>query len=539
MNGKAQILFATGNGLCYGFEPVDPAVHAVPDRWTTTSLRGPIVYFIDVEEQDTRGLFPAEYARTVDLLSSLPKPALPLEFRFSRRVPETTPVDSIPTATVPDVPLLKKIWWFDCIPPAYKKAPFYPREIKGDGRGHPCDIFGTPVFWNNRVYVAIGGDPNHGGRECKGRLVCIDATQAGDLTEKGKIWSYDALNESVSTVAVADGLVFVADNAYTIHCLDADTGHCYWTHSARKGATCFSSPLVADDKLYLGKTILSASKRFQSLDGIKNDQNTIYSSHSVANGVVFAAIGDRLWALCNTTNASRGDMAASTEATAPTADVKPEDDVRAAQPAVALPASSVDAIKRNWPNFRGPFGQGIAYDVEPPTEFDTTTGKNVRWKVPIPKPGASSPVVWEGRVFLTCADESTREIYCYDAASGKALWRQANKQPADLPKVFDETVYAASTGATDGKLFFAMFSTGDLIAVDMQGTIAWTRTFGIPKSNYGYASSLIVYKYLFVQMDDKNTTSLFAIDPATGKTVWQKKRTVMESWASTHYRHRR
>ena len=92
--------------------------------------------------------------------------------------------------------------------------------------------------------------------------------------------------------------------------------------------------------------------------------------------------------------------------------------------------------------------------------------------------------------------------------------------------------HAASTGATDGKLFFAIFSTGDLVAVDMNGAIAWTRTFGTPKSNYGYASSLIAYKHLFVQIDDSNSANLYALDPATGKTVWQKKRTVRESWAS-------
>ena len=299
VNGRAQIVFATGNGVCYAFEPVDPAVHVVPDRWMTTTLRGPIVYFIDIEEKDTGGLSASEYARSINLLSSLPKPALPLEFRFSQKVPATTPVDTIPTATVPDVPLLKKIWWCDCIPADYKKLPFYPRQIKGDGRGHPCDIIGTPVCWNNRVYVAIGGDPNHGGRDSKGSLVCIDATKAGDLTERGKIWSYNALNQSVSTVAVADGLVFVADNAHTVHCLDADSGTCYWTYSTRTGGTCFSSPLVADGKVYLGKTVLSASKRFQLRRGITNDQNTAYSSHCVANGVVFAVIADRLWALCD------------------------------------------------------------------------------------------------------------------------------------------------------------------------------------------------------------------------------------------------
>lgn len=532
VNGKTQILFATGNGMCQAFEPVDPAVRVAPDRWTTTRLRGPIVYFIDVEGRDTGGLAPAEYARSVDLLAGMPKPALPLEFRFSRRVPATTPIDTIPTATVPDVPILKRIWCCDCIPPAYKRTPFYPREIKGDGRGHPGDIFGTPVFYNNRVYIAIGGDPNHGGRECKGNLVCIDATQSGDVTRSGKVWSYDDLNESISTVAVTDGLVFVADNSFTVHCVDADNGRCYWKHSCRKGATCFSSPLVADGKLYLGKTILSASKQFQQYDGIKNDQNTAYSSHCVANGVVFAVIGDRLWALSRNAGHKRENVATSTGPPPPSRDPVAPSHVRTAPPAAVMPEASRNAIKRNWPNLRGPFGQGIAYNVAPPTDFDIETGKNVRWKVPIPKLGASSPVVWEGRVFLTGADKSAREIYCFDAGSGKMLWRRAAKQPGDLPEVSEDVVHAASTGATDGKLFFAIFSTGELVAVDMQGAIVWTRAFGIPKSNYGYASSLIVYKHLFVQMDDKNNSTLFALDPATGQTVWQKKRKVRESWAS-------
>ncbi|MHB8902090.1 MAG: PQQ-binding-like beta-propeller repeat protein, partial [Thermoguttaceae bacterium] len=125
VNGRSQIVFATGDGVCYAFEPVDPAVPVAPDRWIATSLRGPITYFIDVEGKDTGGLSPSEYARSTDLLSNLPKPALPLEFRFSRNVPAMTPVDAVPTATVPDVPLLKKIWWCECIPTDYKRLPFY------------------------------------------------------------------------------------------------------------------------------------------------------------------------------------------------------------------------------------------------------------------------------------------------------------------------------------------------------------------------------------------------------------------------------
>jgi outer membrane protein assembly factor BamB len=534
VNGKAQILFATGDGVCHAFAPVEPAARVAPDRWTTTRLRGPIVHFIDVEGPETGGLTPAEYARSVNLLSQLPKPALPLEFRFARRPPAMTPVDTVPTATVPDVPLLKQIWRCDCIPPAYKKTPFYPRHIKGDGRGHPGDIFATPVCYNNRVYLAIGGDPNHGGRECRGSVVCIDATRTGDVTQQGKLWSYKALNESVSTVAVTDGLVFVVDNAFTVHCLDADNGRCYWTYSAlpRKGATCFSSPLVADGKLYLAKTILSARKKCQLHAGIRNGAHTIYSSHSVANGVVYAVIGERLWALCHKTEARPEVPVAAARTATPAKAQKPAVGVRSAPPTAALAEPSNAAIRKNWPNLRGPFGQGIAYQVTPPASFDVTTGKNLRWKTPIPRPGASSPVVWEGRVFLTGADDKVREVYCFDAVTGELLWRRAAPQPAELPKVSEDIVHAASTGATDGKFFFAMFSTGDLMAVDMQGTLAWTRRFATPKSNYGYASSLIVYKHLFVQIDDSNGANLYALDPATGKTVWQKPRKVRESWAS-------
>ncbi|NLF71464.1 MAG: PQQ-binding-like beta-propeller repeat protein [Candidatus Anammoximicrobium sp.] len=531
VNGQAQILLATGNGRCQAFQAVDPSVPVAPDRWMTTSLRGPIVYYIDVENQDTGGLSAAEYARSVNLLAGLPKPALPLEFRFSWRVPATTPVDTIPTARVPDVPLLKKIWSVDCIPPAYKRACFYPRQIKGDGRGHPCDIIGTPVFCRNRVYVAIGGDTNHGGRDALGNLVCIDATLTGDITETGKLWSYEALNQSVSTVAVADDLVFVADNSYKVHCLDADTGFCHWTYSTRKGATCFSSPVVADGKLFLSKAILSAARQFELHPGIRNDRETVYSSHCVANGVLFAVLGDRLWAICDKAGQDAKSPAAPAAAGPPVAVKRAADSPAAPQPDAA-PAPPEDAIKRNWPNLRGPFGQGVAYDVAAPADFDGPTGKNVLWKTAVPRPGASSPVVWEGRVFLTGADETSRELYCFDAADGEILWRQSTPQPTRLPKVTEGVGHAASTGATDGKRFFAVFATGDLVAVDMNGAIAWTRAFGTPKNNYGYASSLIVYKHLFVQIDDSNEANLYALDPATGKTVWQKKRAVRESWAS-------
>jgi outer membrane protein assembly factor BamB len=296
INGKAQILFATGDGQCYGFEPADPAAKVVADRWITTTSRGPIVYFLDVKGKDTNGLSPAEYARKFNPLDSKLKPALPLEFRYSIGVPVATPVDSIPTARVPDVPILKRIWWFDCLPPEYRNAAFYAHSGKGDHQKHPCDIIATPVFYRNRVYVGIGGDPNHGSQDSRGNFVCIDATQTGDITRSGKVWSYDQLNATMTAASIADGLVF--DEASVIHCLDADTGQKYWTYHLSSDRGRLNSCMVAaDGKLFAGKAILAVSKTLKVLDTLDGYSNDDCSEPCVANGVLLTVQGKWLWAV--------------------------------------------------------------------------------------------------------------------------------------------------------------------------------------------------------------------------------------------------
>ena len=297
VNGKPQILFAGGDSICYAFEPVDPAAQVAPDRWVTTTLRGPIVSFIDVENKDTGGLTPAEYAKKFNPLVEQ-KPALPLEFRFANRIPQITLVDIVPTAKVPDVPLLKKIWWFDCMPPEYRNAPFYSHQCKGDGKPHPCDIVSTPVFYRNRVYVAIGGDPNHGLQNSRGNLVCIDPTKTGDITQSGKVWSYDKLNATLTTMAITDGLVFVIAENSVVHCLDADTGQNYWTYELKSDRGLLSSALVvADGKVFVGKSILAASRTLKVLGTVESKTTTSSSTPCVANGTLYIVHGKWLWAV--------------------------------------------------------------------------------------------------------------------------------------------------------------------------------------------------------------------------------------------------
>ncbi len=92
--------------------------------------------------------------------------------------------------------------------------------------------------------------------------------------------------------------------------------------------------------------------------------------------------------------------------------------------------SSIEEIRNNWPNFRGPEGIGIAYNTNVPTQWDGISGENILWKTEIPAPGYNSPVIWGKKIFLSGADRQTQVVYCIDADSGAILW---HKELNDIP----------------------------------------------------------------------------------------------------------
>ncbi len=204
----------------------------------------------------------------------------------------------------------------------------------------------------------------------------------------------------------------------------------------------------------------------------------------------------------------------------------------------ALP--SPEEYAKNWPCFRGPGGSGISAYTNVPDRWDGASGENILWKSPVPLPGHSSPVVWGGQVFLTGATEQKRQVFCFSARDGKLLWAQdVPATPASQGKVqvSEDTGYAASTPATDGQRIYAIFANGDLAAFDFRGQRVWARSLGIPKNQYGHASSLVTWQdRLIVQFDQgtarENLSRLMALDGATGKTVWETPRPVPNSWAS-------
>lgn len=198
---------------------------------------------------------------------------------------------------------------------------------------------------------------------------------------------------------------------------------------------------------------------------------------------------------------------------------------------------SAQNIKSNHNSFRGPFGQGISYHKNIPAKWDGATGTNIAWKVAIPKHGYNSPVIWGDKIFISGADNQSREVYCFDRATGKLLWtgKADNIQgsPATPPKVTADTGLSAPTLATDGNNVYAIFATGDVIAFDMNGNRVWARNLGIPDNHYGHSSSLIVWDgKLFVQYDTNRGGKVLALKSDTGDTVWEKTRSSKISWAS-------
>ncbi|MBR59187.1 MAG: pyrrolo-quinoline quinone [Myxococcales bacterium] len=191
--------------------------------------------------------------------------------------------------------ILPELWRFDGNPKHYRVKDGKP--IRYPRRDGPSEIIGTPVFHDGKVYVTIGQDPEHG--PGVGSLSCIDPSKKGDTSTSGRIWSFDKIGRSISTVAIAGGLLFVADLDGKVYCLDAKTGTHHWTHDTE--GRIWSSPLVADGKVYIGNadgifTVLAASTTRKVLH-TASFVGPIYSSAIAANGVVYVTTQTHLYAL--------------------------------------------------------------------------------------------------------------------------------------------------------------------------------------------------------------------------------------------------
>ena len=181
----------------------------------------------------------------------------------------------------------------------------------------------------------------------------------------------------------------------------------------------------------------------------------------------------------------------------------------------------------NWPQWRGPCGDGTSTETHVPIHWSASD--NVLWKTEVPGKGHSSPVVWDDRIFLTTCleDKQERVLLCLDRVGGKILWQRVVLS-APLEHKHDLNSYASATPATDGKHIFVSFFEQpriELVCYDFDGNEIWRHSPGEFHSIQGFCSSPVIYKDMVILNCDQDApAAIVAYDRHTGHEKWRADR---------------
>jgi outer membrane protein assembly factor BamB len=192
--------------------------------------------------------------------------------------------------------------------------------------------------------------------------------------------------------------------------------------------------------------------------------------------------------------------------------------------AAAFSFTHPNLLAENWPQFRGPRGDGTSLETNVPVHWSAT--RNLVWKSPLPGEGHSSPVVWGDSLFITSADKTSgrRHLHRFDALTGKPLWqRTVVTAPADA--MHRENSHASSTPATDGTRVFTSFQAGDRVDLrcfDFEGNQLWAMQPLAFEGEHGYSYSPVLYNNLLLfDCRQEGEATLLALDPHTGGIRWR------------------
>ncbi len=186
--------------------------------------------------------------------------------------------------------------------------------------------------------------------------------------------------------------------------------------------------------------------------------------------------------------------------------------------------SLATAAEENWPQWRGPNGNGVATPADYPTQF--SPDKHLAWKVELPGRGTSTPAVWADQIFVTCPIDEQDALLCYNF-TGKQLW-QTKLGPQRDGKHRNASSCNPSP-VTDGQHLVVYYKSGTLACLDLQGEVQWQlnlqELYGEDTLWWDLGTSPILAdgKAIVAVMQDADSY-LVAVDLATGKVAWKQSR---------------
>jgi outer membrane protein assembly factor BamB len=201
--------------------------------------------------------------------------------------------------------------------------------------------------------------------------------------------------------------------------------------------------------------------------------------------------------------------------------------------ALTLAMLTISSFASDWPQFRGPDSTGTAADAKIPDQ------PKIDWSAPLPGRGLSSPIVVAGKVFVTCSSGPKQErlhLLCFNEADGARIWER-QLQATGRTMTQQKACVASCTPCSDGRRIFALWSSNDMAAFDLDGNLLWLRglTADYPNASnsIGMASSPIVIGETVVTMIENDSESYsLGLDANTGRNMWKLDRPKAANWTS-------
>lgn len=395
----------------------------------------------------------------------------------------------------------------------------------------------TPVFYGNRIYIAVGQDAE--AFEGPGRLWCVDPTrrldgsdvsptlgvdsdgnrlprrrlQAVDLAlgereipnpHSAAVWQYSeqdqngdgkidfegTMHGTMASVAIDDGLLIAADFSGLVHCLDAQSGKVHWTHDLM--AAIFAPPLIVDGKAYLASEdrdvsifALSKEKRLISKHHIGD---SVYCAPVFANETLYVASRNTLFAIAS-------------EESVP----------------------DVAATGGHWPQWRGPSRDNVSTETGLLKEWPED-GPPLLWRVDGLPEGINSVAITDGRICTIGRMDDREYITTLDEKTGKHLWTAYLGRTIPQSPLMQWLTQRTPTVA--GRHLYAASSLGDLVCLQTdEGREVWRKSYEDDlhghRGRFGYADRPLVDGDRLIVMPGGETGSVTALNRWTGEVLWK------------------